>query len=36
MTATVANARAAGARRIPLARGYRFELVKLFSQWRIR
>jgi ABC-2 type transport system permease protein len=36
MTATVANARAASARRIPLARGYRFELVKLFSQWRIR
>ncbi|MDT4912110.1 MAG: type transport system permease protein [Pseudonocardiales bacterium] len=35
MTATVASARAAGAR-IPLARGYRFELVKLLAQWRIR
>ena len=36
MTATVADTRATGARRIPVARGYRFELVKLLSQWRIR
>ncbi|WP_255949993.1 ABC transporter permease [Streptomyces odontomachi] len=26
----------AGARRVPVSRGYRFELVKLVSQWRIR
>ncbi|MBC9729225.1 ABC transporter permease [Streptomyces sp. TRM68367] len=36
MTATLAHARGAGTRRVPLARGYRFELVKLASQWRIR
>ncbi|NJC73445.1 ABC transporter permease [Planosporangium thailandense] len=36
MTTTVAADRAAGARRVPVARGYRFELVKLVSQWRIR
>lgn len=36
MTATVAESRATGAHRIPVARGYRFELVKLLSQWRIR
>ncbi|MFI2651769.1 ABC transporter permease [Micromonospora fulviviridis] len=36
MTATVADARVAGARRVSVARGYRFELVKLVSQWRIR
>jgi ABC-2 type transport system permease protein len=36
MTATVAEAPIAGVRRIPLTRGYRFELVKLLSQWRIR
>jgi ABC-2 type transport system permease protein len=36
MTATVAEAPTAGVRRIPLTRGYRFELVKLLSQWRIR
>ncbi|WP_306192659.1 MULTISPECIES: ABC transporter permease [unclassified Streptomyces] len=38
MSATVAVDRPAGARpvRVSVARGYRFELVKLFSQWRIR
>jgi ABC-2 type transport system permease protein len=36
MTATVVEAPTAGVRRVPLARGYRFELVKLLSQWRIR
>ncbi|HKC28006.1 MAG TPA: ABC transporter permease [Jatrophihabitans sp.] len=36
MTATVADVRVAGTRRMPVARGYRFELVKLLSQWRIR
>ncbi|KAB1915701.1 ABC transporter permease [Micromonospora sp. AMSO31t] len=35
MTAIVADARVAG-RRVSVARGYRFELVKLVSQWRIR
>ncbi|MET9249997.1 ABC transporter permease [Nonomuraea sp. NPDC003709] len=34
MTATVAEPRAAGP--APLRNGYRFELVKLLSQWRIR
>ncbi|TNC29648.1 ABC transporter permease [Amycolatopsis alkalitolerans] len=34
MTATVAEPTAA--RPVPLARGYRFELVKLVSQWRVR
>lgn len=36
MTATLAADRAVGARRVPVTRGYRFELVKLVSQWRIR
>jgi ABC-2 type transport system permease protein len=36
MTATIADDHAAGARRVSVARGYRFELVKLVSQWRIR
>ncbi|MEU4221311.1 ABC transporter permease [Actinoplanes sp. NPDC026623] len=35
MTATIDRAHAA-ARRGPVARAYRFELVKLVSQWRIR
>ncbi|MER5436379.1 ABC transporter permease [Streptomyces sp. NPDC002588] len=35
MTATVVDDRAA-ARRVPVSRCYRFELVKLVSQWRIR
>lgn len=35
MTATVAPPRA-GAQPAPVLRGYRFELVKLLSQWRIR
>jgi ABC-2 type transport system permease protein len=35
MTATVAPPRV-GARPAPVLRGYRFELVKLLSQWRIR
>ncbi|MEZ0073694.1 ABC transporter permease [Planotetraspora sp. GP83] len=35
MTATVTRPRA-GARPAPVLRGYRFELVKLLSQWRIR
>ncbi|MFF4014091.1 ABC transporter permease [Streptomyces sp. NPDC001843] len=36
MTATVVNDRATGASRVTVWRGYRFELVKLVSQWRIR
>ncbi|MFE7217098.1 ABC transporter permease, partial [Streptomyces sp. NPDC057611] len=36
MTATATPERATGARRVPVARAYRFELVKLVSQWRIR
>ncbi|MFF4900838.1 ABC transporter permease [Streptomyces sp. NPDC001068] len=39
MTATTTHATGqapAAARRVPVARGYRFELVKLVSQWRIR
>ncbi|GGR87252.1 ABC transporter permease [Micromonospora fulviviridis] len=36
MTATLAADRAVGARRVSVTRGYRFELVKLVSQWRIR
>jgi ABC-2 type transport system permease protein len=36
MTATIADTHAAAARRISVARGYRFELVKLLSQWRVR
>jgi ABC-2 type transport system permease protein len=35
MTATIA-APAAAPHRVPVARGYRFELVKLLSQWRVR
>lgn len=34
--APVADARAAEALRVPVARGYRFELVKLVAQWRVR
>jgi ABC-2 type transport system permease protein len=36
MTATIAIDRPATPARVPVARGYRFELVKLVSQWRIR
>jgi ABC-2 type transport system permease protein len=36
VTATIADDHAAGTRRVSVARGYRFELVKLVSQWRIR
>ncbi|MFB7111775.1 ABC transporter permease, partial [Streptomyces sp. NPDC056291] len=36
MTATATHERATNARRVPVARAYRFELVKLVSQWRIR
>ncbi|MGW3954813.1 ABC transporter permease [Streptomyces sp. NPDC004752] len=36
MTATLTDGPATVARRIPLTRCYRFELVKLVSQWRIR
>jgi ABC-2 type transport system permease protein len=36
MTAIIVDEHAVGARRVPVARGYRFELVKLVSQWRIR
>ncbi|MEU1688994.1 ABC transporter permease [Micromonospora sp. NPDC005707] len=36
MTATLAADRTVGARPVSVARGYRFELVKLVSQWRIR
>jgi ABC-2 type transport system permease protein len=36
MTATITEAPAAAPRRIPVTRNYRFELVKLLSQWRIR
>ncbi|MGW2894158.1 ABC transporter permease [Streptomyces sp. NPDC001212] len=36
MTATAAHEHAVGARRVPVTRAYRFELVKLVSQWRIR
>lgn len=36
MTAAIADTRGADARRVSVARGYRFELVKLVSQWRIR
>jgi ABC-2 type transport system permease protein len=34
--ATIADNHAAGARSVSVSRGYRFELVKLVSQWRIR
>ncbi|MFG1658248.1 ABC transporter permease [Micromonospora chersina] len=36
MTATLAAAPAVAGRRVSVLRGYRFELVKLVSQWRIR
>ncbi|MCO1593866.1 ABC transporter permease [Micromonospora sp. RHAY321] len=36
MTATIAADSIVRARRVSVARGYRFELVKLVSQWRIR
>ncbi|MEU6548917.1 ABC transporter permease [Streptomyces sp. NPDC046915] len=36
MTATTVDERAAVASRVSVPRGYRFELVKLVSQWRIR
>ncbi|MGW0691806.1 ABC transporter permease [Streptomyces sp. NPDC002738] len=36
MTATLAHDNVASVRRISIPRGYRFELVKLVSQWRIR
>jgi len=36
MTATVADVAVPAAGRVSVARGYRFELVKLVSQWRIR
>ncbi|WP_405730598.1 ABC transporter permease [Streptomyces sp. NBC_01537] len=35
-TATIADDNVAAARPVSVARGYRFELVKLVSQWRIR
>ncbi len=36
MTATVADNPTAPARPVSVARGYRFELVKLLAQWRVR
>src|SRR6185437_5583337 len=36
MTATIAPSEALVPRRVSVARGYRFELVKLLSQWRVR
>jgi ABC-2 type transport system permease protein len=36
MTATMVNDRAVGTGPVSVPRGYRFELVKLVSQWRIR
>ncbi|GLY71574.1 ABC transporter permease [Amycolatopsis taiwanensis] len=36
MTVNIADAPVAAARPVSVARGYRFELVKLLSQWRIR
>ncbi|MFG2562954.1 ABC transporter permease [Streptomyces sp. NPDC048496] len=36
MTATIADDNVAGVHPVSVARGYRFELVKLVSQWRIR
>jgi ABC-2 type transport system permease protein len=36
MTATIADAPAATTRPVSVARVYRFELVKLLSQWRVR
>ncbi|HJQ45060.1 MAG TPA: ABC transporter permease [Amycolatopsis sp.] len=36
MTATIPDAAPAAARPVTVARGYRFELVKLLTQWRVR
>ncbi|MEU1529913.1 ABC transporter permease [Streptomyces fagopyri] len=36
MTVAAARADVGPARRVPVSRGYRFELVKLVSQWRVR
>ncbi|MFR0354978.1 ABC transporter permease [Streptomyces sediminimaris] len=36
MTATAVDDRAVAPGRVPVSRGYRFELVKLVSQWRVR
>ena len=36
MTTAVAEAPPSPARPVPVARSYRFELVKLLSQWRVR
>ena len=36
MTATVAAPETPAVRRVPVVRGYRFELVKLLTQWRVR
>jgi ABC-2 type transport system permease protein len=36
MTTTIADNHAASARSVSVSRGYRFELAKLVSQWRIR
>jgi ABC-2 type transport system permease protein len=36
MTATIAPSDAPAYNRVPVARGYRFELVKLLSLWRVR
>jgi ABC-2 type transport system permease protein len=36
MTAALADVVVPAARRVPVARGYRFEVVKLLSQWRVR
>ena len=36
MTATIAPSDAPAPHRVSVARGYRFELVKLLSQWRVR
>ncbi len=36
MTATIAETPVAVAHRVPVSRGYRFEMVKLLAQWRIR
>jgi ABC-2 type transport system permease protein len=36
MTATIAPGETLAPRRVSVARGYRFELVKLLSQWRVR
>ncbi|WP_236787726.1 ABC transporter permease [Amycolatopsis sp. GM8] len=36
MTATVADAPVTAARPVSVGRGYRFELVKLLAQWRVR